>query len=61
MHNHLEFNHYIGNKKALYYNLKRYYELRSKNVFEVIPLTFHIRSGVADAEFTKFAKEFKRL
>jgi hypothetical protein len=25
MHNHLEFNHFIGNKKALFYNLKQFY------------------------------------
>jgi hypothetical protein len=28
MHNHLESNFYIGNKKALFYNLKRYLELK---------------------------------
>ena len=33
MHNHLQFNHFIGNKKALFYNLKRYYDLMKKNVF----------------------------
>lgn len=28
IHNHLESNFYIGNKKALYYNMKRYLELK---------------------------------
>jgi hypothetical protein len=27
MHNHFFQNYYIGNKKALFYNLKRYYDL----------------------------------
>ena len=61
MHNHLEFNHYIGNKKALFYNLKQYYDLLKKNVFEIIPLTFHIKTGTKDEEFLNFSKEFRRL
>lgn len=61
MHNHLQYNHFIGNKKALYYNLKRYYELRKKNVFEIIPLTFHIKEGVNDPEYIRFTKEFKKI
>ncbi len=61
MHNHLEFNHFIGNKKALFYNLKQFYQLRKKNPFEVIPLTFHIKEGVQDSEYAKFTKEFKKI
>jgi hypothetical protein len=57
----LEFNHFIGNKKALFYNLKRYYELRKKNAFEFIPLTFHIKEGTNDPEYVKFTKEFKKI
>jgi tubulin---tyrosine ligase len=48
MHNHLEFNHFIGNKKALFYNLKQYYDLLHKDVFEIIPLTYHIKEGMSD-------------
>lgn len=57
----MEFNFYIGNKKALFYNLRQYYELINKNVFEIIPLTFHIKKGIKDPEYTKFFKEFKKL
>ena len=38
----------MGNKKALFYNLKRYYDLQKKNVFKIIPLTFHIKDGIND-------------
>ena len=61
MHNHLQFNHFIGNKKALFYNLKKYYELLKKNVFEIIPLTFHIKDGQKDPEYSSFLKEYRRI
>ena len=51
----------MGNKKALFYNLNQYYELINKDVFEIIPLTFHIKKGTVDPEFIKFTKEFKQL
>lgn len=38
----------MGNKKALFYNLRYYYNLIQKNVYEIIPLTFHIRNGQKD-------------
>ena len=61
MHNHFLQNFSIGNKKALFYNLKKYYNLLGKNVFDIIPLTFHIKKGQADPEYSTFLKEFKRL
>lgn len=61
MHNHFLKNYHIGNKKALFYNLKRYYDLINKNVFNVIPLTFHIKTGTSDPEYSNFIKEYKRL
>ena len=42
VHNHLQYNYLIGNKKALFYNLKDYYSFSGKNVYNIIPLTFHI-------------------
>lgn len=33
VHNHLEQNYYIGNKKALFYYMKSYYQLKGTNVF----------------------------
>lgn len=54
VHNHLESNWNLSNKKALYYNLKSYYTAVGKNPFEFIPLTFHIQHGEGDPEFEKF-------
>ena len=48
VHNHFVQNYFIGNKKALFYNLKRYYDLLEKDVFTIIPLTFHIKDGLSD-------------
>jgi hypothetical protein len=42
VHNHFEFNWMIGNKKAMFYNMRQYYELIGGDVFNYLPLTFHI-------------------
>lgn len=33
MHNHLEYHWHISNKKALYYNLKKYYTAMKEDPF----------------------------
>lgn len=43
MHNHFESNEYLGNKKALYYNMKAYYESKGEEVFNYLPVTFHVK------------------
>lgn len=45
MHNHFEFNHFLGNKKALFYHLQFYYELIKKPLNLAFPNTFHIKMG----------------
>lgn len=50
--NHLPENYYIGNKKALFYNLKRYYEYAHKALSDAIPLTFHLSKGTDDQNYT---------
>ena len=60
MHNHLSNNFYLGNKKALFYNLKQYYELLDKNVFTKVPLTFHIKKGFKDLQYKRFVAYYKR-
>lgn len=60
MHNHLTNNFFLGNKKALFYNLKEYYDLVGKNAFTKIPLTFHIKKGFNDIEYKRFVTYFKR-
>jgi hypothetical protein len=42
IHNHLENNWHLSNKKALFYNMKSYYEARKINPFDFIPVTFHV-------------------
>jgi hypothetical protein len=58
--NHLEGHIHLSNKKALYYNMKTYYESIGENPFDYLPLTFHIKEGVESEEFSRFAEEFKR-
>jgi tubulin monoglycylase TTLL3/8 len=42
MHNHLENNWNLSNKKALFYNMKAYYENINGDYSKYLPLTFHI-------------------
>jgi hypothetical protein len=52
--NHLPFNGILGNKKAMYYILKQYCELTAKNIFDIVPLTYHIKNGLKDDQFKSF-------
>lgn len=58
MHNHLENNSVIGNKKALFYTMNKYYELTRQNVFDYLPTTFHIESGLDDPTYMKFLNSY---
>lgn len=51
VHNHFIHNNFLGNKKALFYNLKYYYDLRGKNLWDIIPLTFHIKNSENDNQY----------
>ena len=53
MHNRLEGNYHLANKKGLFYNMKSYYEAIGQSVGEVLPLTFHVIS-VEDPTFEQF-------
>lgn len=61
MSNHLECHIHLSNKKALYYNMKTYYESLDLNPFDYIPVTFHIKDGVDSEEFAKFTEEFNKI
>ena len=50
-YNHQENNFHLSNKKAIYYNMKCYYEALGQNPFDNLPLTFHIKEGDSDKEF----------
>lgn len=56
--NHFEKNFFLGNKKALYYSMKRYYEITDRNIFDYLPITFHISKGIDDPEYEKFLNLF---
>lgn len=58
IHNHLPRNFVLGNKKALFATMKRYYECMKQDVFNYLPLTFHIENGLEDKEYFKFLKYF---
>ena len=60
MHNHLENQWHLSNKKALFYNMRAYYEAKGLNPFNYIPLTFHIQKGTEDPEFKKFLEYFNK-
>ena len=47
----IEDNFHVNNKKALYLNMKNYYEAIGEDVFANLPLTFHIKAGISDSEF----------
>ncbi len=60
LHNHFEQNEYLGNKKALFYNMKLYYSSKSKNVFDYLPLTYHIIS-YGDNSWNEFLECHKKI
>lgn len=51
MTNHMENNFHLSNKKAIYYNMKIYYEAIGQSPFENMPLTYHIKEGITDRAF----------
>lgn len=57
-YNRVEDNFHISNKKALFINMKLYYESIGEEVFKTLPVTFHIKDGLSDPQFAKFQKYF---
>ena len=60
VHNRIDKNFLLSNKKALFYNLKRYYQALNKDVFDCVPVTFHV-TGEDDSEFEAFLKYFSKV
>lgn len=44
----------MANKKALLLNMKHYCDATNEDVFAGLPVTFHIKNGLDDPEFTRF-------
>eukprot|EP01022_Parablepharisma_sp_SALTPOND_P009352 TRINITY_DN1388_c0_g1_i1.p1 TRINITY_DN1388_c0_g1~~TRINITY_DN1388_c0_g1_i1.p1 ORF type:complete len:898 (+),score=49.97 TRINITY_DN1388_c0_g1_i1:2615-5308(+) len=59
MCNHVEGNVCLGNKKALFYNLKSYYLSLNQDPFAVMPLTFHVKT-CNDPEYHQFVEIFNK-
>ena len=57
----MEQNKQLTNKKGLFINMRRYYEMLGQDPFKVLPLTFHTRLGVSDPDFKKFTAYYKNL
>lgn len=57
LYNKLENAQNLYKKKALFENMKHYYELMGEDPFKALPVTFHIKKGPEDPEFQKF-KEY---
>jgi len=60
LYNKIEDNFHVNNKKALFINMKNYYEAMDEDVYRNIPLTFHVKNGMDDPEFEKFTKYYMR-
>jgi hypothetical protein len=62
VHNHYEANFMLGNKKALFYNMSEFKEYRKENIFDYIPLTYHVEkiNSKAYKQFEKRAKQEKK-
>ena len=56
--NRMECNYHLSNKKALFYNMRAYYEAIKENPFDYLPLTFHIQNGTEDKEYAKFLEYY---
>ena len=56
MHNHLRNNYVIGNKKALLKAMSAYYKSRGEDVFDYLPLSFHVANGLEDESYFKFLR-----
>ena len=55
----LEANFQLTNKCTLFYNMRRYYLASERDPYQVLPLTYHVKSGTGDPEFTKFVNYYQ--
>ena len=59
LYNKLENSWHLSNKKALFLNMRAYYQSLGQDPFHALPVTFLVRTGLDDPEFQKFKAEFK--
>jgi hypothetical protein len=41
--------------------MRSYYESQGKNVFDYLPLTFHIKGGIDCPEYGKFKEAYQKI
>lgn len=58
IHNRISNNNCICNKKEMFKNMKAYYDSIGLDVFDKVPLTFHIEFGPNDPQFLTFSNTF---
>ncbi len=58
IYNKLEDNYHLSNKKALFLNMRFFYEAFGADPFDALPMTFHVKSGLQDPEFVKFKQYY---
>ena len=56
--NKLQYHHHLSNKKALFVNMRMYYDLQGLNPYHFLPITFHIKSTENDEDFNQFLSTF---
>ena len=57
----MEGNYHLTNKFALFFNMSKYYKSIGRDPFDVLPLSYHIKSGTSDPTFFKFMQSFKEF
>lgn len=60
IYNKLEDNFHLSNKKALFLNMRNYYEAVGEDISLSLPLTFHIKT-LEDPEYNKFKDYFMSI
>jgi tubulin---tyrosine ligase len=61
LYNKIEDNFHLANKKALLLNMRNYYEAKGEDVFDNLPVTFHIKNGLKDPEFIRFKAYYDKV
>jgi hypothetical protein len=57
----LEHNYHLSNKYALFYNMRKYFGAHGRDPFTVLPVTFHIKTGVRDPVFIEFLEMYNGI
>jgi hypothetical protein len=62
IYNKMEQNKQLTNKKGVFINMREYYRKVGQDPFDVLPLTFLIKSGeVTSGEFRRFEDHFAEI